>query len=138
VVTFLLDTNVLSEARRGGRAHPSVRAWWDATPDDAMYTSVLVLGEVRRGIESLRRRDAPAAMVLEQWALRLAESFGHRVLPVDVRIAERWGRLSVPNPLPAVDGLLAATALVHGLTVVTRNLRHIERTGCPVLDPFAG
>lgn len=133
---WLVDTNVLSELRKGERADASVRAWFADAREGEVYTSVLVLGEVRRGIESIRRRDLPSALALEQWLLRLTGSFGDRILPVDPAVAERWGPMNVPNPVPTVDGLLAATALVHDLTLVTRNLRDVERTGVRCMDPF--
>ena len=135
-MSLLVDTNVLSELRKGPRAHAAVLAWFEGTDERALFTSVLVLGEVRRGIESIRRRDPTAAVALEQWQLRLSETFGDRVLPVDALIADRWGRLNVPDPSPTVDGLLAATALVHDFTLVTRNVRDVERTGVRVLNPF--
>jgi predicted nucleic acid-binding protein len=135
-VTFLLDTNVVSELRKASRANVGVQRWFAAADERALWTSVLVVGEVRQGIESVRRRDATAALALEQWLARLTGSFGDRILPVDATVAEAWGRLSVPDPLPAVDGLIAATALVHDLTVVTRNVRDIARSGARVLDPF--
>ncbi len=137
-MSWLLDTNVLSEMRKGPRAAPSVRAWLASTDDADLFTSVLVLGEARRGVESIRRRDPVAATALEQWLLRLRETFADRVLPVDAVVADRWGGLNVPDPLPAVDGLLAATALVHDLTLVTRNVRDVARVGVRVLDPFVG
>ena len=136
-MSWLLDTNVISEVRKGVRAHRSVREWWERTPEDDMYLSVLVVGEVRRGIDSIRPRDEPSALALEQWLARLRESFSGRVLKIDEAIADRWGALDVPDRLPVVDGLLAATALVHGLTLVTRKVRDIERTGVKLLDPFS-
>lgn len=102
-----------------------------------MFTSVLVLGEIRRGIELIRRRDGPSALALEQWLERLASDFAERVLPIDARVADLWGSLNVPDPIPTVDGLLAATALVHDLVLVTRNVRDVERTGVRLLDPAA-
>jgi len=135
-VRYLIDTNVLSELRKGPRAHPSVRRWFEAVEDEAVFTSVLVLGELRRGVESIRRRDPVAAAALEQWLARLREQFADRVLPIDAATAERWGRLNVPDPVPTVDGLLAATALEHGMTLVTRNARDVERTGVPTSNPF--
>jgi hypothetical protein len=131
-----LDTNVVSELRKGPRADPGVRAWVDAAEDSQLFTSVLVLGEVRRGIESIRRRDAVAAMALAQWLARLTETFDDRILSVDAQVADRWGSLNVPDPMPTVDGLLAATALVHGLTLVTRNVRDVARAGVKTLNPF--
>ena len=134
-MSWLLDTNILSELRKGERANPGVRDWFVGVGDDDLFTSVLVLGEVRRGIESIRRRDVPSAIALEQWLDRLAGDFADRVLPVDARVADRWGALNVPDPVPTVDGLLAATALVHDLALVTRNVRDVQRTGVRVLDP---
>lgn len=136
-MTWLVDTNVLSELRKGDRADAHVREWFGSAREEELFTSVLVLGEVRRGIESIRRRDAPSALALDQWLLRLAETFSERVLPVDAVVADRWGRLDVPDPVPTVDGLLAATALVHDMTLVTRNVRDVERTGVTTLDPFS-
>lgn len=132
-----LDTNIVSELRKGKRAHPGVQSWFASTDQAKLFTSVLVLGEIRRGIEQLRRRDPMAAASLDRWLLLLASGFEDRVLPVDAEVSDRWGRLNVPVSLPAVDSLLAATALVHGLTLVTRNVRDVERTGAAVFDPFA-
>ena len=136
-MSCLLDTSVLSELRKGDRADSGVRGWFAAAADADLFTSVLVVGEIRRSIESIRRRDPRSAMALDQWLARLNETFADRVLPVDLAIADRWGALNVPDPLPTVDGLLAATALVHHLTLVTRNVRDFERTGAIVLNPFA-
>ena len=137
-MTWLVDTNVLSELRKRERADAGVRAWFASAADDDVFTSVLVLGELRRGIESLRRRDPSGAMALEQWLARLAAGFADRVLPVDAEIADRWGSLNVPDPVPTVDGLLAATALVHDMVLVTRNTRDVERTGVRLLNPSLG
>lgn len=136
-MSWLVDTNVVSELRKGARCDRAVLAWFEGVEEDELFTSVLVVGEVRRGVESIRRRDPIAATALEQWLARLLETFGDRVLPIDSGVAERWGALNVPDPLPAVDGLLAATALVHGLTLVTRNVRDVERSGVRVLNPFS-
>lgn len=133
----LVDTNVLSELRKGPRADRGVRQWFEATADDDLFTSVLVLGEIRRGVELVRRRDPSGAAALEQWLLRMSETFGDRVLAVDAPVADRWGALNVPDPVPTVDGLLAATALVHDMTLVTRNVKDIARTGAPALNPFS-
>lgn len=134
---FLVDTNVLSELRKGPRADPGVLGWFQSVDDTALYLSVLVIGELRQGVERLRRRDPPAAAKLDRWLHELIERHADRTLPVDAAVAERWGRLNVPDPVPAVDGLLAATALVHSLTLVTRNLRDVRSTGVRHLDPFA-
>jgi predicted nucleic acid-binding protein len=134
-MSWLVDTNVLSELRKGDRGDPGIRAWFDEAGEEDLYTSVLVLGEVRRGIESIRRRDIPSALALEHWLARLTTSFADRVLPIDGLVADRWGALNVPDPVPTVDGLLAATALVHDLVLVTRNVRDVASTGVRVLDP---
>ncbi len=143
-MSFLLDTNVLSELRKGPRADARVRAWFADVHEADLFTSALVLGEVRRGVELVRRRDPMGAAALDQWHARLRETFADRILPVDDAVADAWGRLNVPDPLPSVDGLLAATALVHGMTLVTRNVRNVRNvrdvrgSGVAVLDPFAG
>lgn len=97
---------------------------------------MLTLGEIRRGIESIRRRDPEAGKALESWLGRLCEAHADRLLPLDRAIAEEWGRLNVPDPLPVVDGLLAATARVRGLTVATRNSDDFAASGVPFLNPF--
>jgi predicted nucleic acid-binding protein len=135
-VRYLLDTNVLSELRKGARAHPLVREWFEKVEDESIFTSVLVLGELRRGVESIRRRDPVAAVALDQWLARLVTQFAKRIVVVDVATANRWGMLNVPDPVPTVDGLLAATALQHEMTLVTRNTRDVERTGVATLNPF--
>ncbi len=134
-MSWLIDTDVLSQLRKGDRANQGIRAWFADAREEELFTSVLVIGELRRGIESIRRRDAPSALALEQWLMRLTTSFSDRVLPIDVQVAERWGPLNVPDPIPTVDGLLAATALVHDLVLVTRNVHDMERTGARLLDP---
>jgi hypothetical protein len=131
-----VDTNILSEMRKGARADPGVRSWVADADDADLHTSVLVIGEIRRGIESVRRRDPRQAADLDRWLGRLQGTLQERVLPIDAPVADLWGRLNVPNPLPTVDGLLAATALIHGLTLVTRNTRHVSSTGVMALDPF--
>lgn len=136
-MSWLLDTNIVSELRKGDRADPRLRAWFADADEYALFTSVLVVGEIRRGIESLRRRDVPSSLALELWLAGLTDGFADRILPVDRAVAEEWGRLNVPDPVPTVDGLLAATARVHGLTLVTRNTRDVGRTGVPLLDPMA-
>lgn len=136
-MSFLLDTNVVSELRKGARANANVRAWFGGVGDDELFLSVLVLGELRQGIERVRPRDPGSAHHLERWLKGVSALYAGRILPVDDRVADAWGRLNVPDPLPTVDGLLAATGLVHGLTLVTRNVRHLARTGVETLNPFA-
>jgi hypothetical protein len=134
-VSWLVDTSILSELRKGDRTNEGIRTWFAEARDEDLFTSVLVLGEIRGGIESIRRRDVPSALALEHWLARLTTDFSDRVLPIDINVAERWGALNVPNPIPTVDGLLAATALVHDLVLVTRNVRDVAPTGVKVLDP---
>lgn len=135
-MTYLIDTNVISELRKNARANPAVLRWVGSTRAGEHHTSVLVIGELRNGVELKRRRDPLQAGVLEGWLNDVILRYEGRILPVDARIAQQWGKLGVPDPLPAVDGLLAATALVHDLTFVTRNRVDVARTGVRILDPF--
>jgi toxin FitB len=136
-LSYLLDTNVISELRKGERADANVRAWFDELGDEEIYLSALTIGEIRRGVESVRRRDPDSAAALDSWLARLGEAYRDRILPVDRTIAEEWGRMSVPDPLPVVDGLLAATAKVAGLTFATRNVADVEAAGVELVDPFS-
>lgn len=136
-MTFLVDTNVLSELRRP-RPDDGVIRWYSSVQPSDLFISVLVVGELRRGVDSLARRDPAGAEPLELWLTQLTTRFQDRLAPITLEIAERWGALNVPDPLPAIDGLLGATALVHGWTVVTRNARDLDRTGAPTLNPFSG
>jgi toxin FitB len=133
---YLIDTNIISEIRKGRRCDRNVAAWYQATRDDELFLSVLVVGEIRQGIERLRSRNQQQAAALENWLEEILGSFGERVLPIDERIAQIWGRLNVREALPVIDSLLAATAAAHRLTLVTRNLKDIERSGVPCLNPF--
>ncbi|MGI0150284.1 MAG: type II toxin-antitoxin system VapC family toxin [Thermoplasmata archaeon] len=135
-MSYLIDTNVLSELRKGRRCHPGVARWFASLPDDDIFLSVLTIGEIRRGIESIRRRDRKAAGVLEAWLKRVLAAREDRLLPVDREVAEEWGRVNVPDPIPVLDGLIAATARVHGLTVATRNVKDASRAGVPCVNPF--
>lgn len=135
-MSFLLDTNIISELRKGDRANPSVLTWFDGLAEEEIYLSVLTIGEIRRGIESVRRRDPDSAVALDSWLARLSEEHRDRILPVDRAIAEEWGRMSVPDPLPVIDGLLAATAKVKGLKFATRNVADVESVGVEIVDPF--
>jgi predicted nucleic acid-binding protein len=136
-VTFLVDTNVVSELRRGRNAAAAVTAWFAAIPAEHIFTSVIVLGEVRRGIELLARRDKPQAEMLERWYASMRQQLGRRVLPIDESIMMMWSRISVPDALPAYDGLIAATALVNNMTVATRNTADFRRVGVSAVDPWS-
>jgi hypothetical protein len=136
VTGYLLDTNILSEVRKRERCNPNVRRWFATLEDDAIFLSVLVIGEIRRGIELIRRRDEVASRALDRWLRGLERRFEERILPVTAEICDRWGRIGLDQPPPPIDGLLAATALHHGLTLVTRNVTHARRSGVEVLNPF--
>lgn len=133
---FLVDTNVLSELRKGGRCNPAVARWADAADPQDMAISALVVGEIRQGIERIRARDRAQAVALDRWLENVRATFDSRILAVDEQVAELWGRMNVSNPLPLTDGLMAATARVHGLTLVTRNTRDFVAAGLTVLNPF--
>jgi predicted nucleic acid-binding protein len=136
-MAFLLDTNVLSELRKADRCNPRVRQWFAALEADDLYLSVLVVGEIRRGIELLRRRDGRGAAALDRWLSELERRYADHILPVTLEICRIWGGMSLERPLAPIDGLLAATAVYHGMTLVTRNIEDVERSGAVVLDPFA-
>lgn len=134
-MSFLLDTNVLAEVRKP-RPHAAVIAWFEAVAATQLFLSVLVVGEIQQGVERLRARDARRAAAYDAWLRLLRTDFTDRVLPITEAIAIEWGRLNARATLPVIDGLMAATARVHGLTVVTRNAVDFHRSGVPVLDPF--
>ena len=137
---FLVDTNVISEARKGRRADPGVQAFWAAAARDdrPLFLAVVTVGELRRGVELIRHRgDQPQALVLEQWLDAVLQTYGDRVLALDADAAQIWGRLRVPNPQHAIDKQIAALALLHDLTVVTRNTEDFGGTGVRLLNPFA-
>ncbi len=133
---YLVDTNVISEVRKGQRCHQSVAAWWSSVAPEQIFLSVLTIGEIRKGIENVRRRDARSASALEDWLLRIISCYRDQILAIEVDIVEEWGWMSVPDPLPVIDGLLAATAKVRGLTLVTRNIGDIARTGIDSFNPW--
>jgi toxin FitB len=135
---YLLDTNVLSETRRK-KPHPGLLAFLTRTESSAIYTSVLVLGELRKGVAARRRADASSALQLSSWVDGLEFGFSDRVFGVDAAIARLWGELAAERPRPVIDTLLAATALVHQLTLVTRNVADVR--DIPQLsfyDPWSG
>lgn len=137
-MNYLLDTNVVSEIRRS-RPSPVVVHWLQSVAPDATRMSVLTVGELRAGAERLRIVDARQAERLDLWLQSVDTEFRDRVIPVTREVAERWGRLKASlaaGPIASIDLLVAATALVHGWTVVTRNVRHFEPTGVTLLNPF--
>jgi predicted nucleic acid-binding protein len=135
-VNYLIDTNIISEVRKGDQCNPNVAAWYSSIDDGDIYLSVLVLGEIRKGIERARPNDPAQAGALEKWLGTVTESFADRVLPVDQSIADEWGRMSAKRPVPSIDALLAATAKVHRMTLATRNLSDVANLGADVLNPF--
>jgi predicted nucleic acid-binding protein len=135
-VKYLVDTNVISEVRKGPRCDKSVMSWWMGIPPESIFLSVLTIGEIRKGVENIRRRDGRSASALESWLLQIIRHFRDQILPIELEIVEEWGWMSIPNPLPVVDGLLAATAKVRGLTLVTRNIADMERADVSLLNPW--
>jgi predicted nucleic acid-binding protein len=135
-MAYLLDTNVVSELRKGKRCETAVREWFDSVEEDDAYLSVLVVGEIERGIERIRKRDPKSATRLRRWLSNLVTTFEDRILPVTLPIARAWGKMGAPNPIPTIDGLLAATAQVHGLILATRNVTQVESLDIEWLNPF--
>ncbi len=136
---YLVDTVVISEARKGSAANAGVRAFFrKAIRDDAaLYLCAITIGEIRQGVEKLRHRgDVPQANRLERWLVVTMGEFAGRVLSFDAEIAHIWGRLRVPHPENPLDKQIAATALLHGLIVVTRNTDDFATTGVQLLNPF--
>lgn len=135
-MAFLLDTNVVSELCKR-TPHPHVLAWYERNVAAHAYVSVLVLGEIRQGIERIRRRDPAQAEALERWLDGLVAGYRDRILPVTADVAQEWGRLGASaQPSPCVDGLMVATARVHRLVLATRNVGDVAGTGVPVVNPF--
>ena len=132
---FLIDTDVLSALRRRER-HPGAVRWLEAQRTADLYLSAVTIGEIERGIAQQQLRDPSFARELSIWLDRVLAWYGDRVLDLDVPTARRWGRLSGDLGHERADLIIAATALEHGLTVVTRNVRHFEPTGVPVFSPF--
>jgi len=138
---YLIDTNVISERRKGERSDRGVRAFFLRTieADEPVYIASVTLGEIRRGVEKIRRRgDETQARLLEAWLADVVETFGDRILDLNAAAADVWGRLRVPDPEPAIDKQIAAIALVNDLTLVTHNLRDFRVPGLRLLDPFEG
>lgn len=138
---FLLDTNVISELRkvRAGNADRNVADWARAVPAGSLFLSVIVIQELEIGTLLAERRDPAAGAILRAWLeAHVLPAFAERILPVDLAVARRSAGLHVPDPRPIRDGLIAATALVRGLTVVTRNVADFAPTGVPLLNPWDG
>ena len=133
---FLIDTNVLSELRKETKMDQNVRQWFNSIPSDDIFLSTLTVGEIRHGIELLRRRDPKAAVQLDTWLAEVLKDTGDRILPITNEISEQWGRFGIPDPVSVIEGLMAATAMVHGHILATRNVRDIEQTCVKFINPF--
>lgn len=133
---FLLDTNVIFELRKGSRTDAGVLQWSLGTSPQAQFTSVLVIGELRRGVEQKRRTDSEQAAALERWLDRSILSFEGRILAVDQQVALVWGRMGIPDPVPEIDGLIAATAMIHDLIIVTRDKAILALKDVRSINPF--
>jgi predicted nucleic acid-binding protein len=136
---YLVDTDVISDARKGDKAHAGVRAFFKdaARNNTALYLSAITVGELRQGVENIRYRgDKPQATRLERWLNRILSDYADAILPFDQDTAQVWGRLRAPNPENPLDKQIAATALIFGLIVVTRNSAHYAPTGVQFVNPF--
>lgn len=136
---YLVDTDVISEARKGDQGNPGVRAFFSRASQEGaeLYLSAVTIGELRQGVERIRYRgDKAQAQRLEQWLLRVTSAYADRILPLDEETAHVWGRLRVPNPENPLDKQIAATALIHDLEVISRNVAHYAPTGVRVKNPF--
>jgi predicted nucleic acid-binding protein len=138
-VTFVLDTNVVSELRKSkaGKAHPKVTAWAASVPSAGLFISVITVLELEIGVMRLERRDPAQGAIMRAWMEgHVLPAFEGRVLPLDLPVALQCAKLHSPDPLNERDALIAATAMVHGMTVVTRDVADFERTGVSLLDPW--
>ena len=135
-MNYLIDTNIISEVRKGERCDSHVAAWFASIDDADIYLSVLVLGEIRKGIERARRADPAQARALDTWLSTIKQSYADRILPIDQMVADEWGSMSATRPASTLDALLAATAKVHRMTLATRNVADVAGLGADVLNPF--
>jgi predicted nucleic acid-binding protein len=136
---YLVDTDVISEMRKGAKANPGVRGFFESASRDGMdlYLSAVSIGELRQGVERIRHRgDKDQADLLEHWLRQVSRTYADAILPIDEDTAHVWGRLRVPNPENPLDKQIAATALIHDLTVVTRNTEHFAPTRVRLKNPF--
>ncbi len=134
---YILDTNVVSELRKGATAHQNVRTWAQALPAANLYLSAVSILELEIGILLVERRDLKQGVILRTWMdTHVLPAFVGRILPVDIAVAQRCAALHVPDPRSDRDALIAATALVHGMAVATRNVSHFRSMGAPIIDPW--
>jgi len=136
---YLIDTNVISEIRKGDKANPGVRQFFDAAIQDnaPLYISAITIGELRRGVDLIfHRGDSCQGKLLEDWLNTLLNEYQNNILGIDGEIALLWGKLRVPEPEHTLDKLIAATGIIYDLTVVTRNTKDFDNTGVRLLNPF--
>ena len=134
---FLVDTNVISERRKGRNANPGVQAFWQSADATNSYIAVQTIGEIRRGLENIRQRgDIPQARKLEAWLDDVVTNYADRILVFDLDCAQVWGKLMSPNPQHPVDKQIASIALIHDLVVVTRNVTDFKGLGVRLVNPF--
>lgn len=135
---YLIDTNVISESRKGEKANQGVQEFWRSVDPDAVYLSVQTVGEIRRGIENIKNRgEASQAQVLEQWMNVVVTEYGDRILAFDADCAQIWGSLMSSHNQNPIAKQIAAIGLIHGLTVVTRNTNDFASSGVRLLNPFS-
>ena len=135
---YLVDTKVISEARKGENANPGVRAFWRNVSPADVYIAVQTIGEIRRGLETIRSRgDLPQAHRLEDWLDKVVAEYADRILGFDLECAQVWGKLMSPHPQHPIDKQIAAVALMHDLTVVTRNTHDYSGLGIRLSNPFS-
>ena len=134
---YLVDTNVISEARKGSKANPGVQSFFRTAATEDLYLSAQTIGEIRRGLENIRHRgDLPQTKKLEKWLDLLVSDYADKILTFDEACAQVWGRLMSPHPEHSIDKQIAAIALIYDLTVVTRNVDDFRGTGVEVVNPF--
>lgn len=137
-MTLLIDTNVISEIRKGQRCNAGVAEWYAGVSEADLFISALVLGEIRKGIEIIRgREDFQQAEMLEAWLGTIVRRFSDRILPIDANVSDVWGRFYAVRNVPVIDGLMAATAIAHDFTFVTRNVSDVQGLGVRLLNPFS-
>ncbi|MDB5769264.1 MAG: hypothetical protein JWQ61_4078 [Collimonas fungivorans] len=135
---YLVDTNVISEARKGKKANRGAREFWQSVDPDSLYLSVQTIGEIRRGVEIIKNRgDTVQAKALERWLDILVAGYADRILAFDEDCAQVWGKLMSPSNQHPIDKQIAAIGLIHGLTIVTRNTNDFLGTGVRLLNPFS-
>lgn len=135
---FLVDANVISEARKGVKANPGVESFWKSADSADLYISMQSSGEIRRGLENIRQRgDSSQARKLEAWLASVVQDYADRILDFDLDSAQVWGKLMSPNPQHAINKQIAAIALIHDLIVVTRNVADFSGLGVRLLNPFS-